>query len=227
MSILLLGLLILVLLIVGYYFLLLGPLRSEYGDRVQERSDKEAQLAELQQQVNELEEIRDNAPEIERQLLELSKRIPEQPEIPTFVVQIEEIANAANVTQVLIQPGAPEAPPGGGDFQRIPITMSFEGTYEQLQDFLFRSRNLARLVTINEVTYEPVEEETVAAAEVERLLQVEIQAEVYFQPSGESAGPAPGAAPPPPPPEEVTTPEETIPGGTTEEAEAGGATGAE
>ena len=235
LSILLLGLLIIVILIVGYYFLLLGPLRSEYADRVQERSDKEAQLAELQQQVNELEQIRDNAPEIERQLLELSKRIPEQPEIPTLVVQIQEIANAANVTQVLIQPGAPGAPPGGGDFQRIPVTMSFEGTYEQLQDFLLRSRNLARLVTINEVTYEPVEEgegtvagtETAAAAGVERLLQVEIQAEVYFQPSEEPAGPAPGAAPPAPPPEEVTTPEETVPGGVTEEAQAGGATGAE
>jgi type IV pilus assembly protein PilO len=237
LTFLLLGLLIIALLIVGYYFLLLGPLRSEYGDVVQERSDKEAQLAELQQQVNELEQIRDNAPEIERQLLELSKRIPEQPEIATLVVQIEEIANAANVTQLLIEPGAPEAPPGGGDFQRIPVTMSFEGTYEQLQDFLLRSRNLARLVTINEVTYEleGAEEgegtvaatETAAAAGVERLLQVEIQAEVYFQPSEGSAGPAPGAAPPPPPPEEVTTPEETVPGGTTEGSEAGSVTGAE
>jgi hypothetical protein len=37
--------------------------------------------------------------------------------------------------------------------------MSFEGTYEQLQDFLLRVRNLARLVTVNEVNYKPVEEQ--------------------------------------------------------------------
>jgi type IV pilus assembly protein PilO len=215
-NILILGILIIVVLIVGYYFLLLSPLRQEYADRVQERSDKQAQLQQVQQEVAELEEIRRNAPEIERQLLEFSKRIPTQPEIPTLVVQIEEIARLAGVTQVSIAPGAPEPPPGGGDFQRIPITMSFEGTYEELQDFMLRLLDLARLVTVNEVTYEEVEREegetTNVDAGIERELQVEIVAEVYFQPSGVPAGPAPAA----PAPAEVTTPDETTPGGVTD-----------
>ncbi|MGI8859325.1 MAG: type 4a pilus biogenesis protein PilO [Rubrobacteraceae bacterium] len=215
-NILILGILIIVVLIVGYYFLLLSPLRQEYADRVQERSDKQAQLQQVQQEVAELEEIRRNAPDIERQLLEFSKRIPTQPEIPTLVVQIEEIAQLAGVTQVSITPGAPEPPPGGGDFQRIPITMSFEGTYEELQDFMLRLLDLARLVTVNQVTYEEVEQEQGEASSVdagiERQLQVEIQAEVYIQPSGVPAGPAPVA----PAPAEVTTPEETTPGGITD-----------
>jgi len=145
-NILILGILIIVVLIVGYYFLLLSPLRQEYADRVQERSDKQAQLQQVQQEVAELEEIRRNAPEIERQLLEFSKRIPTQPEIPTLVVQVEEIAQLAGVTQVSITPGAPEPPPGGGDFQRIPVTMSFEGTYEELQDFMLRLLDLPAAV---------------------------------------------------------------------------------
>jgi len=215
-NILILGILIIVVLIVGYYFLLLSPLRQEYADRVQERSDKQAQLQQVQQEVAELEEIRRNAPEIERQLLEFSKRIPTQPEIPTLVVQVEEIAQLAGVTQVSITPGAPEPPPGGGDFQRIPVTMSFEGTYEELQDFMLRLLDLARLVTVNQVTYEEVEleegEATNVDAGIERELQVEVVAEVYFQPSGVPAGPAPAA----PAPAEVTTPDETTPGGVTD-----------
>ena len=207
--ILILGILFIVLLGVGYYFLLLGPKLAELEAADQERSDKEAQLADLQQQVNELEEVRANAPEVERQLLELSKRIPAQPEIPTLVVQIREIALASGVTQLLVQPGAPETPAEGGDFSRIPITMTFEGTYEELQNFLLRARQLARLVTINSVTYEPVDPEAAGAeaeaeAGVERLLQVEIESEVYFQPSDEAAV----SAPPPAAPLEVTTPEE-------------------
>src|SRR3712207_994867 len=79
--------------------------------------------------------------------------------------------------------------------------MSFEGTYEQLQDFLLRVRNLARLVTINEVNYEPVEErgggETTVSRNVEDLLTVELVAEVYVQPA--ASGGETTAVPPPTP----------------------------
>jgi type IV pilus assembly protein PilO len=208
-NILILGLLVIVLLVVGYYFLFLSPLLNTLDARAQERSDKEAQLQNLQQEVAQLEAVKRNAPETERQLLELSKRVPAQPEIPTLVVQIEEIANAANVTQLSIDPGTPGPPPGGGDFSVVPITMSFEGTYEELQDFLLRTRNLARLVTVKEVTYCripvldqehscPIQEtetggEATAIEGVEAQLQVQIEAEVYFQPEDVPAGPAPAS----------------------------------
>ncbi len=153
--------------------------------------------------------MRRNAPELERQLLEYSKRIPEEPEIPTLVVQIEEVARASGVTQLSIVPGTPGSPPGGGNFSVLPITMTFEGTYEELQDFLRRTDNLARLVTINDVTYcrvpildtehscpietgETAGEATVVQG-VEALLHVELDAEVYFQPSDVPAGAAPVA----------------------------------
>jgi len=186
-NILILGILILVVLAIAYYFLLFSPLRQGYLAKYDERTRREAQKQQLEQTAAQLENIQRNSDDIERQILELSKRIPEQAEIPTLVVQIEEVAQAADVTQLRIEPGDSEAPPGGGDFSRIPITMSFEGTYEQLQDFLLRVRNLARLVTINEVNYEPVEEprgeETTVSRDVEDLLTVEIVAEVYVQPA--------------------------------------------
>lgn len=202
-NILILGILILVVLAIAYYFLLFSPLRQDYLAKYDERTRREAQKQQLEQTAAQLENIRRNSDDIERQILELSKRIPEQAEIPTLVVQIEEVAQAADVTQLTIEPGDPQAPSGGGDFSRIPITMSFEGTYEQLQDFLLRVRNLARLVTINEVNYEPVEErrggETTVSRDVEDLLTVELVAEVYVQPAagGDTAGA--GAAPSPPP----------------------------
>lgn len=210
---LLIGALLIVVVVVGYYFLLLSPLREEYNQKVEEREGKEAQLAQLQQEVQELEAIQRRAPEIERQLLELSKRIPDQAEVPSLLVQVEEIANAAGVTQLSIQPEGPQPPPGGGDFQRIPVTMSFEGSYVQMQDFLRRSQNLVRLMTVNEVTYELLEaggEETTSAQPgAERLIQVEISAEVYVQPTAGPSGPAPLAAPPVPSPTETTTEETT------------------
>ena len=225
-NIVILGILILIVLAIAYYFLLFSPLRQEYLDRFAQRSQKEQQKQQLEQKAAKLENIRRNADNIERQILELSKRIPEQAEIPTLLVQIEEVAEAAGVTQFSIEPGAPEAPPGGGDFSRIPITMSFFGRYEQMQDFLLRVRNLARLVTVNEVTYcrSP---ETISDADcpadieieegegtrregttrsnndVESQLEIEVVAEIYVQPAAggnTTGGNTTGGASPPPAP---------------------------
>jgi hypothetical protein len=88
----------------------------------------------------------------------------------------------------------------------VPITMAFEGTYEEMQDFLTRMRNLTRLVTVEGVTYCrvpplgqgecPIEAgagvaETTVAPAIEAQLQVQLEAEVYFQPSDVPAGAAP------------------------------------
>ncbi len=204
-KILILGILILIVLGLAYYFLLFSPLRQVYITRYDERTEKEAQNAQLEQSVAQLENVRRDAPNIERQILELSKRIPEQDEIPTLLVQIESVAIQAGVEQVSITPAPPETPPnGGGDFSRIPVTMTFLGTYEDLQDFLLRLRNLSRLMTVNQVTYcrfpKPLSPEASCDIDVETpeeegttdmanggatqdLLQVELQAEVYVQPA--------------------------------------------
>ena len=227
-NILIIGLLLIVLVVVAYYFLILSPLLNKLDERAQERDDKESQLASLQQEVAQLEAIRREAPEIQRQLLELSKRVPTQTEIPTLVVQIEEIADASGVTQLRIEPGTPGSPPGGGDFSVVPVTMSFNGTYEQMQDFLLRTRNLARLVTVQSVTFcrpnpvgaaegaacpetEGAATEGTTAVGAEEVLDVAIEAEIYFQPSDVPAGVAP-AAPAPPETTTQTPPEETTGG---------------
>jgi len=192
-NLIILGSLAIVLLIVGFYFLLLGPLLGRLEEAHQEREDREAQLAQLEQEVAELEEVRRNSPEIERQLLELSKRIPTQPEIPTLSVQIEEIARESGVTQISLIPGTPAPAPGGGDYTVQPITMSFEGTYEELLEFLRLADDLVRLMTVNNVAYRVAEEGTTAAPDVEQNLVVEIDAEVYYQPTDVSEGTAPVA----------------------------------
>ena len=204
-NMLIIGALSMVLLIIGYYFLLLSPLLGRLDEQAQARADKQAQLSQVQQDVNELEEVRRNSPEIERQLLELSKRIPEQPQIPTFIVQVQEIADASGATQLSVDPEPSTPPEGGGDYRVLPVTMQFQGTYDEMQDFLLRTRNLARLVTVTDVSYcrvplldsehacpveppEPVDEATSLDTSVEALLLVEIRADIYYQPTDAATG---------------------------------------
>lgn len=227
-NLLVLGALGIVVLVVAYYFLLLSPLLGQLQQQSQAREDKQAQLAQVQQDVSELEDVRQNSPEIERQLLELSKRIPAQPQIPTFVVQSEEAADASGVTQLTVDPEPATSPEGGGDYQVVPVTMQFQGTYDEMQDFLLQMRNLVRLVTVTNVTYcrdplldsehacpvqppDSAVETTTPDSSVEAQLQVEIKANVYFQPTDATSGDvAPTVVP------ETTSPEqpaETTSGG--------------
>jgi type IV pilus assembly protein PilO len=220
-NILILGILGIVIIVIGFYFLLLSPLLQSLNEQAQAREDKQDQLEEVQQQVNELEEVRSKSPEIERQLLELSKRVPTQPQIPTLVVQVEEIADASGVTQLSVDPEPPTAPAGGGDYQVVPVTMQFDGTYDQMQDFLLRTRNLTRLVTVTDLSYcrnptigeqascevegeasGTTDETTTLNPAVEAPLSVEVQADVYFQPQGVPSGAETTA----PTPQETTTP---------------------
>ena len=196
-NVILLGALGLVLLVVAFYFLLLGPLLESLDQQADARDERQATLAELQAEVARLEEVRQNSPELQRQLLELNKRIPTQPEVETLVVQIEDIAEAAGVTQTQIVRGDPVPPEGGGDFTVQPITMSFEGTYEELLEFLRLADDLVRLMAVNNVAYEVAEEGTTAAPDVEQNLVVEIDAEVYYQPTDVPEGTAPAAPVPP------------------------------
>ena len=221
-NLIILGALGIVLLIIAYYFLLLNPRLQRLDEQAQARESKQAQLEQVQQQVNELEEVRRQSPDIERQLLELSKRIPAQPQIPTFVVQVQEIADVSGVTQLSVDPESSTSPEGGGEYRVVPVTMRFNGTYDEMQDFLLRTRNLARLVTVTNVSYcrdpqideghscsvtppEGVEEEaTTLNPSVEAGLLVELQAELYYQPTGATEGVAPPTVVP-----ETTTPAET------------------
>ena len=220
-NILILGILGIVIVVIGFYFLLLSPLLQSLNEQAQAREAKQSQLEQVQQEVNELEEVRRNSPEIQRQLLELSKRVPTQPQIPTFVVQVEEIPDASGVTQLSVDPEPPTAPAGGGDYQVVPVTMQFDGTYDQMQDFLLRTRNLTRLVTVTDLTYcrnptigeeasceiegeasGATDETTTLNPAVEARLSVEVQADVYFQPTGVPSGAETTA----PTPQETTTP---------------------
>lgn len=204
-NMIILGVLALIALGVGFYLLFLGPLLTNLDEQAQTRDQRQAELQQLEAEVAQLEEVRRNSPELQRQLLELNKRIPAQPELETLVVQIEEIASAAEVTQTEVVRGDPQPPEGGGDFTVQPITMTFEGTYEELQDFLTRADSLARLMAVNEVNYEISEEGTTAAPEIEQNLLVQIEAEVYYQPTGVPDGTAPVAPGAPETTTETTT----------------------
>jgi hypothetical protein len=65
--------------------------------------------------------------------------MPSEPDMPGILLELARLAEESGIEFQSITPGAATA---AGTFQRIPITLSFDGNFYELSDFLFRLRTL-------------------------------------------------------------------------------------
>jgi Tfp pilus assembly protein PilO len=73
-------------------------------------------------------------------LFRLTKAMPDTTDISSVILELNAVATASGVEFISIAPQAPVTREGG--FLAVPIKLTFEGSYYDLTDFLFRLRNL-------------------------------------------------------------------------------------
>jgi Tfp pilus assembly protein PilO len=73
-------------------------------------------------------------------LFRLTKAMPDTTDMSSVILELNAVATASGVDFISIAPQAPVAREGG--FMATPIKLTFEGSYYDLTDFLFRLRNL-------------------------------------------------------------------------------------
>jgi Tfp pilus assembly protein PilO len=129
------GLVIVIVAAVGY-MLLIRPKRAEAG-RIDE------QIAELQMKVTTARlasRPQQPASTIKvADVFEVSKAMPDKDDMPGIILDLNSVAEATGIKFLSIQPSAPTPKTG---YSAIQISLTFEGNYFDLTDFLFRLRNL-------------------------------------------------------------------------------------
>jgi Tfp pilus assembly protein PilO len=129
------GLVILILAAVAY-MVVIRPKRAE-------ASHLDEQIAEMQTKVTAARlasrpQKDDNAIKV-ADVFEVSKAMPDTDDMPGIILDLNSVAEATGIKFVSIQPSAPTPKTG---YSAIGITLTFEGNYFDLTDFLFRLRNL-------------------------------------------------------------------------------------
>lgn len=119
------------------YFLLLKPKQDQAG-----RLDEE--IAQLQTEIDGVMAARQapEEPEVKirvADLFRLTKAMPDEDDMPGIILELNNVASAAGIEFVSISPLEPVA---GSGFSRVPINLTFKGSFYDLTDFLFRLRNL-------------------------------------------------------------------------------------
>ena len=118
------------------YMVVIRPKRAEAGrldEQIAEMQMKvtAARLASRPQQAASTIKVAD--------VFEVSKAMPDTDDMPGIILDLNSVAEATGIKFVSIQPSAPTPKTG---YSAIGISLTFEGNYFDLTDFLFRLRNL-------------------------------------------------------------------------------------
>jgi len=168
------GVVILVALVV---FLLIVPQLSAMGRLDTQILQAEQDVAAARTLLSQRQQIKMNSAQTETQLLRLSNELPESPELPGFIIELQDALNESGLEFSTLEP---EDPVPNTGYQAIPLTISVKGAWPDIVDLMSRLRRITRQVRIVEFTVDPIapnaeETATVSAApELDAQITIEI-----------------------------------------------------
>lgn len=155
------GAIVFVVLVAGWYLLLWKPttqkvasLNSQVSAVVLQQSKLEAQLLSLKASAKHLTSLKAEA-------TTLSNAIPSQPSLANFVDDLNQAGSAAGLSITTISPTQPQlvggviVPTAGSGVPSIAFSISTEGGYYQLLQFLHNLDFLPRFVAIDSISFSP------------------------------------------------------------------------
>jgi type IV pilus assembly protein PilO len=135
------------------WFLLISPVRTKIADTTAQVQAQQKNLATAKAKLAKMEETKQQAEQNQGRLIELYKMVPAQDEIPSLLLQIEDLAIESGISALGMTPGKAS---GSGSFQIVSVQLQFTGTYFDVNDFVYRLEQLVaqpgRLLAVKDVT---------------------------------------------------------------------------
>ena len=130
--------LVLVVIVVACWFLLLSPLRAEIADTDESISAEQEKLSVAQTRLAQAEQTKAEGKQNQVRLLELAKMVPDSEEMPSLLIQINDLASKAGVQFMSISTGSGKESAEYG-FSSVPLSLELKGTFFDLHDFIYRA----------------------------------------------------------------------------------------
>jgi len=136
-----------VLVVALWWTMLLKPTRAKVAKAKRDATAQQAKLAPLQQQLSQAQRDAAHAAEFKAQLESLQLALPNSPALAAFIRNANGIASAAGVKWQSVTHATPT--PGLGGVQSISVSLSVQGTYGHLIDYLSRLAAMKRLFVVD------------------------------------------------------------------------------
>jgi type IV pilus assembly protein PilO len=154
-KVLLLGLLALVILIGGYFYIVKDK-RETLAERERTESELKQEFSTKQEKAANLEAYKAQLAEMEEMLEVMLRQLPSRTEMPELLVDISQTALGAGIDNELFEPRAEVK----RDFYaEQPINVRMVGTYHEFGNFVSSVASLSRVVilTMRDISLQPVE----------------------------------------------------------------------
>jgi len=180
---------------VALVVLLVLPQNAKLKDIDAQIEETQGQISQSQALLAQRQTAKQRASLTATELLRLSNSVPESPELPALIIELQDLSIAAGLRFISLTPQQPSAPwaadngaPEPG-FLRIPMTMQVNGTWSDTVDFLQRLTKLPRQlrvtgVNVTEATDDATEGESGAVPE--GTLTTVVGLEAYMIPADQA-----------------------------------------
>jgi Tfp pilus assembly protein PilO len=177
------------------WFALVSPKNGQAASIRAEAEAQRAANAAVQSKVALLKSQQRNLPQLQRELEEFARLIPDNPALPTLVRSLSDAADASGVELESIAPSPPAfftgAPAVNGmSLASIAVTVKVTGGYPEVQQFFSEVEGLKRAFLVNGFKIQPSASGTDALASVRDDLDAELDGQMFMT---TKSAPAPAA----------------------------------
>ncbi len=171
---------------------------SDLDSRIE---DAEMGVSQAQALLTQRQSIKARAAETEATRMRLANQIPETPELPSLIVELQDTINASGLEFASIAPNPP-MPVTDEQYSAIDMAITVRGSWQDTVDLLNRFRSLTRQVRVVSFSVTRLDPGTEAPDDTPNRVESAISLQVYTMPS-DVAPPAPVT------PDDAQTPDET------------------
>jgi len=144
----------------------------------QQRATAESQRQQALAVLSQLEEAKTRSAITEAKLLKIGTQMPDSPQLPTLIIEMQDIANDAGVTVTSFSPAQP-TPASGGQFTEVAISTQMNGDWDDILDYLHRLDRSTRLLRVTNVSISPESAEATSTTDEEIPLTVSLTIKAY------------------------------------------------
>jgi type IV pilus assembly protein PilO len=150
------GLIGILLLVAGYYFVIRKTLEDLEGRQQAEQQLRQQFVTKYRQAVN-LEAYREQLVQLKESFEAMRRQLPDSNEIANLLVEITQAGLGRGLEFKLFQPGDPKP---SGFYAELPISIEVTGNYHQLAEFASDVAGFPRIVTLHNIGLVPVGKDT-------------------------------------------------------------------
>ncbi|MBN1630720.1 MAG: type 4a pilus biogenesis protein PilO [Thermoleophilia bacterium] len=141
------------------WFFLLSPLRGDIAETESAIEEQRNQISIAKTALAQSQVTRDEGRRNQARLLELSKMVPPTEELPSLLLQLQDLADQSGIDFLAVTPGEPRAGEENAGYLILPLQLQFSGSYFDVSDFAYRAEQMVagpgRLLAISAVDLSP------------------------------------------------------------------------